>query len=162
MVVGGNAASQGRWPPLWPYEFNLRCDRRAAVRVFASHVPITVVPLDVGRRLLLPRALLEALSGRFGDHARMHTGRWFARARRLFRRDAIRLYDLLAVAAVLLPAAVHCVNGRVHMHRRGWLEFGASGRPVRIVCAFDDAVLGLLTIPGALPARAAPKQSTCA
>ena len=144
VVVGGDATSRGRWPPLWPYEFNLRCDRKAATTVFASPVPITVVPLDVARRALLTRTMLELLPGRFGEYARIHAARWFERARRLFRRDAIRVYDLLAVAAVLQPSAIGFTGVHVRMHRRGWLEFTATGRPARIVEKFDDRVFDLL------------------
>ncbi len=149
VVVGGDTSSRGRWPPFWPYEFNLRLDRRAAVAVFASELPITVVPLDVGRRLLLSSAQLAAIPGPFGEHARQHAGRWFQRARRLRGRDAIRVYDLLAAARVLRPQALHCVGARVRMHRRGWLEFGPRGRPVRVVVDFDATVLQLLTEPTA-------------
>ena len=170
VIVGGDAASRGRWPPLWPYEFNLLHDAAAAVRVFASDLPITVVPLDVGRRLVLSRSDLAAIPGPFGAHARQHAERWFRRARWRFRRDAIRLYDLVAAARVLRPQALRCVDRCVAMHRRGWLEFCRSGRPVRVVEAFDATVLALLTQPAAgdvlvaadQPAHEPASAGTCA
>jgi inosine-uridine nucleoside N-ribohydrolase len=151
VLVGGDASSRGRWPPLWPYEFNLRLDRAAAARVFASGVPITVAPLDVGRRALLSRGQLAAVPGAFGRHARAHAERWFRRARRWQRRDAIRVYDLLAVACAARPEALRVDDARATMHRRGWLEFG-RGRPVRVVRDFDPSLFDLLTAPGIVPA----------
>jgi len=147
VIVGGDAASRGRWPPLWPYEFNLRLDRRAAVEVFASKVPITLAPIDAGRRLLLPRAALATLPGAFGVHARQHAPRWFDRARWLLRSGGIRLYDLLAAARILRPQSLRCRDRAVRMHRRGWLEFDPTGpgRIARVVDDFDATVLHLLT-----------------
>src|SRR5204863_73046 len=50
VVVGANPASRGRWPPLWPFEFNLTKDRRATSAVLGSEVPLTFVPLDAAKR----------------------------------------------------------------------------------------------------------------
>lgn len=144
VLVGGDATSRGRWPPLWPYEFNLRCDPAAALCVLRSDIPITVVPLDVGRRLWLHRSRLRDLPAPFGSFARRHAERWFRRSRWRFRRDAIRLYDLLAAAVILCPAALRFVAATATMHDHGWLQFGSGGRPVRVVRDFDDRVLELL------------------
>lgn len=158
VLVGGDPSSRGRWPPLWPYEFNLRCDRSAAVRVFASDLPITIAPIDVGRRTLLSREALRALPGPFGDHARRHAERWFARARRWRWTDAIRLYDLVAAACVLCPDALRLQHTNATMHRRGWLEFG-RGRPVRVVRDASTRVLELLRPRAARPSPSTPTVS---
>lgn len=153
VLVGGDRSSRGRWPPLWPYEFNLRLDRRAAVAVFASPVPITVVPIDVARRLTFPRQRLANIPGPFGERVRRHAGRWFDRAKSWFRRDAIRLYDLLAAAHVLRPDWLHYADSAVRMHRRGWLQFGAGERRARVVVDFLPTLLDLLDGAAPLPHR---------
>ncbi|HWN45144.1 MAG TPA: nucleoside hydrolase, partial [Thermoanaerobaculia bacterium] len=51
ILVGSNVSSPGRFPPWWPHEFNLTHDRPAARAVFSSTVPLTVVPLDVARKM---------------------------------------------------------------------------------------------------------------
>jgi len=144
VLVGGDPSSRGRWPPLWPYEFNLRLDRTAAMRVFASDAPITVAPIDVGRRCLLSRDVLAAIPAPFGAFARRHAERWFARARRWFRADAIRVYDLVAAAVVLRPDTLRVVDTVATMHRRGWLEFG-RGRPASVVRDASPALPELLS-----------------
>src|SRR5947207_39286 len=55
-IVGGNLQSRGRWPPWWPFEFNLAHDAAAARAVFASAVPRTLYPLDVCRALTVGAA----------------------------------------------------------------------------------------------------------
>lgn len=136
VVVGGDLTSRGRWPPLWPHEFNLSLDRAAAVTVFTSTLPLTVVPLDVGRRLLVPRRWLEALPGRAGAHLAAHAKRRLARNRRWLRIDALRGYDLLAAAAVFCPAAVETVSAPLSLHPRGFLRRG-RGRSLEVVVDFD-------------------------
>jgi inosine-uridine nucleoside N-ribohydrolase len=141
VVVGGDLTSRGRWPPLWPHEFNLCKDRAAASAVFASRLPLTIVPLDVGRRLLLPPAFLARLQGDVGAHLRVHADRRLQRNRRWLGLDALRSYDVLAAATQFAPEALRCEVRRVRLHHRGFLEQG-KGRDADVVVDFDaDAVL---------------------
>jgi len=141
VIVGGDLASRGRLPPVWPHEFNFWLDRPAAAAVFASRLPLTLVPLDVGRRLLVPSASIAAWPGTAGAHVRRHVERRLRRNRRWLRRDALRGYDLLAAAACCLPAAVERRRLRVAFRPRGYLRAG-TGPEVDVVTDFDGAAIG--------------------
>jgi inosine-uridine nucleoside N-ribohydrolase len=139
VLVGGNASSRGRFPPLWPHEFNLTKDREAARFVFASELPLTIVPLDVARRLRLGPAELDGLAGPLGRYLREHSARWLRRSRRLHwlhGPGGFSAFDLLAAAWIFDPAAVSAEETTVRVHRNLWLEFGKGGRPVRLVRDF--------------------------
>lgn len=136
ILVGGDLTSRGRWPPLWPHEFNFWLDRPAARLVFASHLPLTVVPIDLGRRLLLSRAFVASLRGPLGTFIGRHADRRLRRNRRWFGVDALRAYDLLAAAVWCVPSALRRQSMRLRLHRRGFLERGV-GRDLQVVTEFD-------------------------
>ena len=138
---GGNRTSRGRWPPLWPYEFNLTADRRATRIVVESGVPLTLVPLDVARRLVVTPADLGALPGALGEHVRRHAARWFRRAVLVRGRRAFPVWDLVAALFVVDPASCDTESTVARLHRTGWLELGAGSRPVTLVRAFDPRAL---------------------
>ena len=141
VLVGGNISSRGRFPPLWPHEFNLTKDREAARAVFASDLPLTVVPLDVARRLRVGAPELARLEGTLGEYIRRHSTRWLRRSRWLHGPGGFSAFDLLAAATVFTPAAVSSEETTARAHANLWLEFGRGGRPVRLVRGFDGAVI---------------------
>jgi inosine-uridine nucleoside N-ribohydrolase len=143
VLVGGNISSRGRFPPFWPHEFNLTKDRAAACAVFASDLPLTIVPLDVARRLRVGEPELARLEGALGGYIRQHSERWLRRSRWLHGSGGFSAFDLLAAATVFAPAAVSSEETTVRVHSNLWLEFGKGGRPVRLVRGFDRvAILG--------------------
>jgi hypothetical protein len=108
--------------------------------VFEAPLDLWVVPLDVGRRLLLPAAYLAGLPGPLGAYLRRGVDRRLARNRRWLRCDALRAYDLLAAATVCAAGAVQHTEMALSLHRRGFLQRG-RGRPRRVVTGFDgDAI----------------------
>ncbi|MBI1852245.1 MAG: nucleoside hydrolase [Planctomycetes bacterium] len=139
IVVGGNVSSAGRWPPCWPFEFNLVLDRRASATVFDSVEHLTIVPLDVARRLVVRRSDLALLAGPLGDHVRRESERWFRRCLWIRASSSIRLYDLVAAAYVIDPRLVRVEKKSARVHGNGWIEFGTSGRNVNVVTDVDRA-----------------------
>jgi len=140
VLVGGNASSRGRFPPFWPHEFNLTKDREAARAVFASELPLTIVPLDVARRLQIGASDLARLTGPLGEYLRRHAARWLRRSRWLHGPGGFSVFDLLAAGWIVEPAAVSTEETTVRVHSNLWLEFdefGRGGRPVRLVRSFD-------------------------
>lgn len=139
--VGSNLRSRGRWPPLWPHEFNLTGDRAATRVVFESGVPLTLVPLDVARGLTVTPADLATLTGPVGDHLRRHSRRWFRRALWVRGRRVFPVWDLLAAVYAIAPSLVESGPSTARLHPNGWVEHGAGDRPLTVVRAFDrDAV----------------------
>jgi inosine-uridine nucleoside N-ribohydrolase len=137
VLVGGNASSRGRWPPFWPHEFNLTQDQAATRAVFASDLPLTIVPLDVARRLRVgPREIAE-LEGPLGDLLRRHSRRWLRRSRLVRWSASFPAFDLVAAAYLIDPASVRVEETRVILHHNARLEFGQGGREVRVVRDLD-------------------------
>jgi inosine-uridine nucleoside N-ribohydrolase len=137
VLVGGNISSRGRFPPLWPHEFNLTHDRPAARAVFASELPLTVVPLDVARRLKVDAHHLAELAGPLGRYIRQHARRWLRRSRWLHGPGGFPAYDLLAAAVLLDPDLVSIEETAAEVRSSLWIGFGKGGRPVRLVRDFD-------------------------
>jgi inosine-uridine nucleoside N-ribohydrolase len=134
IMVGGNSATRGRWPPLWPYEFNLTKDRRAALSVFHSDVPLTIFPLNVARRLTIrvfdvPTFLRE------------DTKRWFAHLRRTRLTRDFPVYDLAAALYALSPEGFTMQRTTVEMRLNTLLRFGRGTREVTLCTALDRDVL---------------------
>jgi inosine-uridine nucleoside N-ribohydrolase len=141
VLVGGNLNSRGKWPPWWPHEFNLTKDREATRAVFASGLPLTIVPLDVARRLRAGPRELRSLEGPLGDFLRRCSARWSRRS--LLRRGSRRfpLFDLVAALWAIDPSPFDAGETRARLHRNLWVEFGAGDRPVRVIRGFDPDAL---------------------
>jgi len=161
VLVGGNLTSRGRFPPWWPHEFNLTQDREATRAVFASGLPLTVVPLDVAHRLRIGPRELKEWQGELGDFLRRQSLRWSRRS--LFLRGSRRfpVFDLAAAAYLIDPSLVTLGETSAHLHPNLWLEFGRGERRIRIVRNLDPAAIwrlcaGLVNAPragGEAPAR---------
>src|SRR3954451_12387601 len=137
VLVGGNRTSRGRFPPWWPHEFNLTKDPEATRAVFASDLPLTVVPLDVARRLRIGPGELEALPGALGEFLRRHAARWARRSLLVRGSRRFPVFDLAAAAYAIDPALASVEESQGRLHRNLWIEFGRGDRRVRGVRALD-------------------------
>src|SRR5947209_5861124 len=133
VLVGGNLTSRGRFPPWWPHEFNLTRDPAATRAVFASDLPLTVVPLDVARRLRIGPRELSGLPGELGDFLRRHATRWARRSLLVRGSRRFPVFDLAAAAYALDPSLVSVEETQGRLHRNLWLEFGRGDRRLRVV-----------------------------
>ena len=141
VIVGGNLTSRGRWPPLWPHEFNLTKDRDAARRVFASNVPLTIFPLDVCRGLWIRERDLDSIPGLLGDYLRVESRRWFARLLRVRLRRRFAIYDLAAALYLAGEEGLTMRETTAAMRANTFLEFGRGVRPVKVCVALERQVL---------------------
>jgi inosine-uridine nucleoside N-ribohydrolase len=121
VIVGSNASSAGRWPPLWPHEFNLTKDLRAARIVFESGLPLTFAPLDLLKRMVVSKADLEELRGRLGGYIRTESSRWFRRVRLLKLSSTFPVWDLVAAMYALGEPSIRTDVIRATMHGNGWI-----------------------------------------
>jgi inosine-uridine nucleoside N-ribohydrolase len=138
VLVGSNASSRGRFPPWWPHEFNLTHDRAAAHAVFASDLPLTIVPLDVARRLRATRRRLDELRGDLGALLREKSRRWGHRSFWVRGTTAFPVFDLVAAAWLTDPELLEVEETTARAHPRLWIEYGKGGRPVRLVRELDE------------------------
>jgi len=137
VLVGGNLTSRGRFPPWWPHELNLTKDRKATCAVFASDLPLTVVPLDVARRLRIGPRELRALPGKLGEFLRRQSARWARRSLLIRGSRRFPVFDLAAAAYVIDPALVTVEETEARLHRNLWLEFGRGERRIQVVRDLD-------------------------
>jgi purine nucleosidase len=136
-VVGGNLSSRGRWPPFWPFEFNLAKDPAAARLVF-DRARVRLYPLDVCRSLEIgARDLLRLRSSALGAHLTRSSWRWLAYAPLRYRALRFPLWDLVPAldAAGLLAPTVETIPLR--LEGRGRLQFDASASNILCVREFD-------------------------
>jgi inosine-uridine nucleoside N-ribohydrolase len=131
IVVGGNLTSRGRFPPWWPHEFNLTKDREATRRVFASEVPLTIVPLDVARRLRISPGDLQ------GHFLQEGSRRWARRSLLLRGSWRFPVFDLAAAAYVIDPSLVKVEETTARLRSNLYVEFGKGDRRVRVVRDLD-------------------------
>lgn len=107
-IMGGAIQAPGNVTPV--AEFNMHTDPEAAGLVFASGLPITLVPLDVTQRVLLTAELIDALvrhvGGRVTQFVHDATERLFRIEQDRTGRAATPLHDPLAIGAVIDPSLV--------------------------------------------------------
>lgn len=142
ILVGGNLTSRGRFPPWWPHEFNLTKDREATRKVFASDIPLTVVPLDVTRRL---RISPEDLQGHFLQEG---SRRWARRSLLLRGSQRFPVFDLAAAAYVIDPSLVTVEETTARLRPNLYVEFGKGDRRLRIVRDLDPELIWRLFFSG--------------
>jgi inosine-uridine nucleoside N-ribohydrolase len=105
-VMGGAIGLGNRTPSA---EFNIYVDPEAAAAVFASGIPITLVPLEVTHQALATDAVLDRIAALGSPVAGMSVAlmRFFAETyERVFGMSAPAVHDPCAVAAVIQPSIV--------------------------------------------------------
>jgi purine nucleosidase len=134
-VVGGNLRSRGRYPPLWPFEFNLAKDAPAARALFAGALPRRVYPLDSARALTVgPRWLADlARRSSLGAFLARRSLRWLAYAPLRYRTLTFPVWDAVPALDLLdaLPGARHDTRP-LRCIRRGLLV--PEGDALRATC----------------------------
>lgn len=126
VVMGGAVRTWGNTSAV--AEFNFFCDPEAARAVLEAGLDVTLVPLDVTERAVLPRAELRAISMERDSAAfqfvREFTVLWFDYHREAAGLDGGHLHDPLAVAAAAFPDLLRTVHTHVDVETAG--EFTAG------------------------------------
>lgn len=148
IVLMGGAAKGGNTTPA--AEFNVYVDPEAADIVFRSGVPVTMCGLDVTHQALATPHVLARLNSLDTELASIcvQLMTYFASSyRRLWGFSSPPLHDPVAVARVIDPAIVQCVEASVAVELRGQYTRGATvvdvhhrmGRPVnaRVALTLD-------------------------
>ncbi|MFJ7158665.1 nucleoside hydrolase [Streptomyces sp. NPDC101118] len=126
VLMGGSTERGNRTPAA---EFNVHVDPEAADIVFRSGVPVTMCGLNVTHQALATPDVLARLEGLGTELGRtcVELMTFFAGTyRRLYGFTAPPLHDPVAVARVLDPAIVHCVEAGVTVELRGEYTRGAT------------------------------------
>lgn len=138
-LVGGNLTSRGRFPPLWPHEFNLAIDPAAAACVFAAPLRRRVHPLDsCGRLLVSGRDLARfASASPLGAYLARQSLRWWLLSPLRLRALRFPLWDLAPALDLLglLPAPVE--TRRMSLRGRGLLVPDDHAPPSEFIRTID-------------------------
>ena len=139
-VVGGNPTSLGRWPPLWPFEFNLSKDPAAARAVFAAQQKLRLFPLDACRRLRIGPAGLRRLrsASPLGRYLVRGSLRWLAYAPLRYRSWRFPLWDVVPALDAAGRLDASSKSWRLSLTGRGLLV-SDDAAPVREVIRRFDA-----------------------
>lgn len=135
IVMGGAIGVAGNVTP--GAEFNILADPVSASRVFASGLPISLVPLDVTRQVKLGKELLEGLKREGCDRVAGFLIHATAKALEFMEaREGsafLALHDPLAVGVAIDPSLVETVPLHVEVETRGEITLGmtvADRRPI--------------------------------
>ncbi|MER5928883.1 nucleoside hydrolase [Streptomyces sp. NPDC002054] len=148
VLMGGSTERGNRTPAA---EFNMYTDPEAADIVFRSGVPVTMCGLNVTHQALATPEVLARFEGLGTDLGRIcaELMAYFAGTyRRLWGFSSPPLHDPVAVARVLDPGLVQCVEAHVAVELRGEYTRGATvvdlhrylGKPVnaRVAVSLDQ------------------------
>jgi inosine-uridine nucleoside N-ribohydrolase len=116
-------------------EFHFFCDPAAARHVLHCGAPVTLIPLDVTRKLLFsPSDLLEleAIDSRGCRFLRQIVPHGIRTTSNLYGIEGFHLKDVLGVAAVGLPKALTTKSVVVDVETRGELTRGMSVVDARV------------------------------
>ncbi|MEJ5376886.1 MAG: nucleoside hydrolase [bacterium] len=136
IVMGGSVASPGNVTPV--AEFNIYSDPEAAQKVFSCGLPVSLVGLDVTRRVRLSREDLARLPGQDKDPVarflRDSTKKAIDFMEQREGSASMALHDPLAVAAAIRPEILEMVGLHVEVETRGNITYGmtvADRRPIK-------------------------------
>ncbi|HZT78774.1 MAG TPA: nucleoside hydrolase [Gemmataceae bacterium] len=127
ICLGGTWHEPGNASPV--AEFHFYCDPPAARQVLRSGLPLTLIPLDVTRKLLFsPTDLLELPNpeSRTSRFLRQVVAPGIRATSNLYGIEGFHLKDVVGVAALALPQAVSTKPAVVDVETRGELTRGMS------------------------------------
>ncbi len=110
-------------------EFHFYCDPEAAREVLHSKLPITLIPLDVMRKLVFsPKDLLELPrpQSRVATFLRKIVPYGIRASSNLYGTEGFHMKDVMGVAALTLPGAFKSKSMHVDIETQGELTRGVS------------------------------------
>ena len=126
IVLMGGSTERGNTTPY--AEFNIHVDPEAAAIVFGSGVPVTMVGLNVTHQALVTPEVVARLNalGSLGRICGELMTFFAATYREVFGFEAPPLHDPVAVARVIDPSLVTCVDAFVGIETTGTFTRGAT------------------------------------
>src|SRR6266702_1924654 len=127
IILMGGAYTRGNTTPA--AEFNIYVDPEAAAIVFTAGWPLTMVGLDLTHQALATPAVLQRISG-LGTPVSRVAVQLMEFFRETYRRnsgfDSPPVHDPCAVARVIDPTVMHCVDAFVAVETRGEFSCGMT------------------------------------
>ncbi len=155
LVVMGGSTGAGNVTEL--AEFNIWVDPEAAARVFASGLPVTLLPLDATHQAFLEPGDVDELRDAPGTCARTAAA-LLDRYRDLRAGRRLIMHDALAIAEIVAPALIdreprHIGIDDGHGEGRGRTVAGAGAENADVAYAVDQPAFARLVLDriGGLP-----------
>jgi inosine-uridine nucleoside N-ribohydrolase len=127
IVLMGGSMGRGNVTPC--AEFNIFADPEAAKMVFHSGVPVAMVGLDVTRRVIATRSVVEKIRG-LNNSVSEYVSAWLTfygqSYRALHGSEGGALHDPLAVATLIHPDVVRFEDMYVDVETRSNLTYGQT------------------------------------
>jgi inosine-uridine nucleoside N-ribohydrolase len=137
LFIGANSVSKGRFPPVWPHEFNVTKDRIGAQKVFASNLNLTIFPLNVAKKLIFKPSDMSSLPEPLRSFLLSRSRRWILRNLFLKGRSYFPVWDLVAAMYHLKPNLYTHRDTKASISRLGHIAFDEGMRPVKLITGFD-------------------------
>ena len=135
VIVGTNSSSIGRWPPIWPHEFNLTHDIEATRTIYESPLELTIIPLNQAYRLYFQ--FRNCSQSKIGKHLTRKSIRWMIRSLLIRGSTKFPIWDLVAAAYAVQPQFFEFTKTPVKMHKNCRFEYGTGERSVKLLKNYD-------------------------
>jgi len=133
--MGGAISAPGNITPV--AEFNVFTDPNAAQIVFDSGLPLTLVPLDVTRKVQLTKELIDAeirpLHDRLSQFISDSTARVVEFAPKVEGAEGVILHDPLAVGVAIKPSLIKTHWLHVQVETEGHVTEGMTVADLRLI-----------------------------
>lgn len=126
-VEGGTAHSFLGHGPIFR-DFNLTEDEQAAAAIIAMGLPLTLIPYEAARNIVLDASCLDKMAARGGPAAWVahHARPWLVYWQEDIGIDAFYPFDLVAASYVAQPSLLSCAKVPIGIEDDTWL-FGRLG-----------------------------------
>lgn len=133
VIMGGLVSEAGTGNTLPTSEFNIFADAEAAKIVFHSGIPMTLVSLDVTRKVMLTEHHIEQLKGsRFYEFVKDSTEVFRTFTYENYGENGCALHDPLAVAVLIDESLVKTKEVYVDVETKSEISYGQT------ICDFQN------------------------
>jgi inosine-uridine nucleoside N-ribohydrolase len=139
VLVGGKRSGQWMHPGYDHFitfsDFNVAKDPRAVERLLELQVHVALAPFEAALRVSLSPVDLDSIAraGEFGGWLQARSGAWLEFWREAAGRDGFVPFDNVAVAYVLAPHLLECVEAYARLERPLPIPWFGIGRPEELV-----------------------------
>ena len=126
----GRIQTFGKWPPLWPIEFNATQDLVSFREVMSEKLKKTIVPLDIAIQLQFSNDLeLELCRSKVGRYIWENSRRWSRRSLILKGRRSFPVWDLVSAVACRHPETCLIAKGFGYLFSNGLFLCDVNDKP---------------------------------
>lgn len=124
------------WPTNKFFDFNVASDFAASKELVLKGPILRIIPCDLARKMRFTSEQICGIQGGSADYLIHHSKRWFRRALFLKACRSVPIWDLAAVASLLIPEAFTFKPVKlVHQSGWGWVPRLSPGDPSQFMAS---------------------------